>query len=239
MLNAISTSASNLSVTLPGFIYYGLSNLYNRFTANKLNNAVMHNQQVVVFVHGRGGHYTDFNTLIDNLHQEPQLASYHLKMVDLGNTRYTSIDTDVARLHTELTPFQNCSIILVGNSKGGVVVMRYATTMNDYRIKKVITIASPLQGTMLASVFPQSSIVHQELKYQSDITTNIFNTPLSIPIYNIVSRWDHLIIPYESACYPTTPKERIYTYEGNKNHAGICCDMEIAKVITKWIVANE
>jgi pimeloyl-ACP methyl ester carboxylesterase len=163
--------------------------------------------------------------------------NYKIRMVNIGNTRNTSIDTDVIRLEEELKMYPMCEIILIGLSKGGVVGARYAMTVQDERIKKVITISSPLRGTWITKVLSKNSVIHKELGYGSELVRNMNNVEkFPVSIYHIVPRWDHLIIPTRSAAYSSTDPNNIYYYTGFYNHMGITHSVDVANAITKWLI---
>lgn len=197
----------------------------------------LNDKNVVVFIHGRNGHYNDFKYLINNINSLNQLTDlYILRTVDLGNTGYTSIDEDVFTLQNKLNIYNNCNITLVGHSKGGVIGLRYMTKKNDARIKKIITISSPLKGTLSASLFPLSSPVRTALGFNNKISQEIENDIVDFnSIYHIVPTWDHLIIPTSSAKYNNTPESNIYYYKDSYSHGTLQYSLEIAQVISDFV----
>lgn len=237
-----------LVLTLPSAIYHSLKNKYYKYTTDKKYFSSLENKNVIIFVHGRNGAPSDFIPLINNMRKKSHVLSideieinekhYVLRSVYLENTNYTSIEQDAASLNKQLEIYNQCSIILIGMSKGGVVAMKYATK-NNPQIKKVITIASPLNGTMVASLLPKSSSVFINLGYMNDVVTqiNIERKNTSIQVYHVVTKFDFLIIPSSSAKYDDTPESNIYYYNGFKySHAGILYNIEVAKSIIKWLV---
>lgn len=235
-LKTIIIVSCHLFMTFPSLIYHRTINLYRRIMAKSLIHTELYQKKIVVFVHGRGGHYTNFNTLIQNLKNKPELEDYYLTAVDLGYNRHTPLDKDVEKLTEFLTAFKECSITLVGMSKGGLTVMKYTTSINDSRIIKIITISAPLQGTIVTNLLSPDSISHQELGYNSKIVNEISEIKIDIPIYHIIPRWDHLIIPTKSAQYNNTPGTQIYHYNGYYSHIGIIYNKEISNIIGKWLL---
>lgn len=240
-LKLAGLAAWHLLLTLPSFGYHGSLNLYRRFVswpANPPLPRIAFGQNVVVFVHGRGGHPSQFDTTIWNL-KSILPTSYLLQTVNLGNTFSTKLDSDVAMLEQELKIYSNCNLILVGVSKGGLICLRYLATKSDPRIQKVISISSPLQGTQATSLTSPSSLVHQELGYQSPITQETYKLltkdQLEHQIYHIVPKWDYLIIPNTAAAYPDTNPDHIYQYEGYYSHIVIPHSVEIANILSKFI----
>jgi hypothetical protein len=75
--------------------------------------------------------------------------------------------------------------------------MRYITNVNDL-------ISSPLRGTKVTKLLPYTkyfTLTHSELGYKSKITSIIVQVHLKIPIYNIVPKYDHVIVPTKSSYY--------------------------------------
>lgn len=221
----------HLFVTFPSFIFHGIRNMYYRSVFNNLTVVPLKNEDVVIFVHGRGGHFTDFTHLIRNL---SGLTDKFLRVVDLGNTHETSVDEDTYKLKERLEKYQGCNITLVGLSKGGLVIMRYITIFNDIRIKKAITISAPLMGTKVTP-FAFSDITHKELGYGSELTREIASCKKRVPIYHVVPTWDHMIIPSTSAAYIDTDPKNIYIYKGYNSHSGILNSSDVALAIAVWL----
>ena len=58
---------------------------------------------------------------------------------------------------------------------------------------------------------------------------------INVPVYHIVPKWDHLIIPTTSARYDDTPESHIYYYNGSDyGHCGIAYNDEVALIICEW-----
>jgi len=163
------------------------------------------------------------------------MTGYRFVPISLGNTISTSINVDVETLHHELERFIDCDITLIGMSKGGLPVVQYAKSMKFPNIKRAITISSPLRGTRLSNFLSKNYIIRKELEYESETTMNIARQKTLVPIYHIVPRWDHIIIPTKSAYYDNTPESNIYHYNGNYGHTGIIYAPEVIDVICKWI----
>lgn len=223
-------------ITGPSILWHGLINVRARIKSSPSSIPNLQNKDVIVLVHGLGGHYTNFNVLISNLKKE---LHQEIVAVDLGDNRHTTIDTDVSTLQSLITSLENCNITLIGLSKGGLVVMKYITSINDLRIKNVITISSPLRGTLITKFLCPTSLANIELGYNSKITTQIRNSMCNINticnIYHIVPRYDHIIIPTSSAYYETTPNDHIHYCTGYYSHIGISASNEVSDAIITWI----
>lgn len=246
--------------TLPSIFLHGFLNEYNKLTITFTKPTELHNKNVMAFVFGTNGYKADFQPLIDNLmylskeiSEEELLENdlleeqyviklkngelWVLRLTDIVPTGYSSIDEDTDALEGELSIYHNCNIILVGASKGGLVSMRYASKYNDYRIKKVITISAPLNGTGVVEVLSEHSPLYVNLKYNSDVIQEIEKDRqgMNAEVYHVVPTYDNLIIPVSSARYFDTPKSHIYTYTGTwYGHLGILHNFAVAKSIIKW-----
>lgn len=229
----------HLIVTLPGTVYYGFVQLYNRLNSINAMHIVyypqqQHNLDIIMFVHGRNGHSSNFDPLIKNL--EKLGVTHQMISINLGRNGATSVLEDTLILHNLVKEFENRNIILVGMSKGGLVVLNYIASYPSNNISKVITIASPLNGTMIADyLLPSTHISRIEFGWQSLFTQNLKEKlPYNIPIYHIVPDWDHMIIPNYSA-YHVGPNHKRKYYSGLKGHIGIVYAQEVAQYIADWI----
>ena len=265
-----------MTITLFSIIRYGPASLYRLITyqINKYfgeqNNTIekVVDKNVVILVHGRGGTPSCFQPLITYFNGLPNFTNnYSIYTVDLNlskNTRYTSVEEDTINLDNYITQnFENCRIILVGNSKGGAVVAKYLATFdnmknnnintNNNEIKKIITVSSPVKGSVFAPL--ASGIAKTDLAYNNDDLIQMDNLDSdqvilkfqeiclekslennSSKIYHIVSKYDHLILPYDAAYFYHVPNENIYFYDGLHNHCCLLDDIIIQQVIYEWII---
>ena len=234
LIKVLPIASIHILRTLPSIVYHGLLRKYYRLTYPTLTNCILTNKHIIMFVHGRGGHSNDFIPLIENL--KPLVSDeYHFKTIDLGDTRTTSVDEEAHKIKEVLALYIDCQITLIGLSKGGLDILYYINNIPDKRIRAAITISSPLKGTKITSVLPEDSITHKELGFQSDLTTKLYNKEYKIPVYHVVPKWDHMIIPTSSAGYVHTNPSHIYYYNGSYSHTGIIYDIDIAKTISKWL----
>jgi len=259
MASTILTFITHSIATGPSLIHHSVKTAYDRYYATSIPNFLpLSNQNVILFVHGRNGRHTDFNPLIDNIQKifvvrkfsidnydidcilTTSTRNYHLRTIDLGPTAHTTIDQDAKTLSAHINKvYQNCYITLVGLSKGGVTVMRYLTNNNSDNniIQNVITISSPLRGTMIADLLGGS--VAENLGNANPILRQIEEKSKKIQktkIHHIVPTWDQLIIPASNARYENTPDSQIYHYQGMRySHSGIAYCPDVARKIVEWV----
>lgn len=236
----ITTSCRHLLATARGNWMFALTLKERLFPEEVSNDPPLEGKYVVVFIHGRNGHPSNWNITINNIIEinDTFMHDYYLRAVYLGPTHNTTFDDDAAVLHEYLKKYHQCHIILVGVSKGGVVAMNYKVKYNQNIT--VITISSPLKGTKIASLFPITSIVGSTLGYNNAIVTDIKHGITNYSnVYHIVPLWDHVIIPTSSAYYDETPKDNVYFHNDSYySHASIQYDMKVAHQLIKFIKHN-
>lgn len=220
----------------PAKIYERLQYLFMESYRNhpNYNLPMLDGKDVIILVHGRGGSPSDFNSLIKHLQNYD-----HVYAISLGQNRYTTVENDSKELETQLENLTNCDITLIGNSKGGSVVTKYLSTFDDStstnKIKKVITVSSPLKGTVLANFVPGTT--KQDLSYLADhlVETEEILKQHSDKIFHIVATYDHLILPADTAYFHHVPKSNIHFYTGLHNHICLFDDPQIVSVIRDWL----
>lgn len=196
------------------------------------------NSRILVFIHGLHGHPINHRRIVDKLNASETTKDYVKVCVDLRAVT-SDIEWECAELQKQIECFRDCEIILIGFSKGGLIAMYYATHVVDERIKGIITVSSPLNGTETANLIPAYFTINRELSSGSALTEKIKKLWLAkkhlIPLYHIVPTWDHLIMPTSVAKYDFTAPDKIYHYTGLQGHIGIQDEPVIADVIKKWI----
>ncbi len=253
------TSLLYMILTLPSLLYHGTIHKYSKnlaktgstyFMTTPAGGDALKNKNVVVFVHGRNGWWTDVEGLVENMYDIVDVGlngtvvlttgqTFYLRSAQLGATGYTSLEEDAETLRYNLQNYINCNIVLVGISKGGVVAARYVTKYDDPRVSKVVTISSPLMGSKVVDLFFEtSSPVYKALGYRNDEVLKIEReaSESNVAFYHVVPSCDHLIIPASSAHYSFTPENRLYRYNGIKySHAGIGDHPEVARRLLEWL----
>jgi len=251
----ILTALLHFLITTPSMLFFG-SQIVSRMTYEH-ETLTLTNKNVVVFVHGRNANPSQFAGVIKILADKSETfvvngIEYYLRAANLGKTAYSSLETDAKSLYDDMRALRDCNITLVGVSKGGLVAMNYATSYQDPRIKKVITISSPLQGThitklwswtshvcipkWISSVVPQGWLtIENDMGYHNPKVLEIMSKAknLTIPLFHVVPTYDHVIIPTSSAFYTFTPTKNILFYKGYDNHAMIPYNKEVLGFVVK------
>ena len=224
-----------LPTTIRDFIYFQ-SNKYFRNNELNINPNARH---IIVLVHGRNSCPVQFVDIQEKL----------LTTIDSQTTLFpvwmkngsSSIQTDGQSLYDQLSDYfgrqTHRDLTIIGISKGGVTAC-YASTVSDpiFSVKKIITLSSPLRGTLLAE-WSFCSVTRQELSYQSDFVVDLEKEVKNknVKIYPIVPQWDHLIIPIEASFYNHIPSTMIFKYKGWAGHIGIQYDPVVINQINRWI----
>lgn len=86
----------------------------------------------------------------------------------------------------------------IGHSQGGLILMYYKKHLDtENKLKKIITIGSPLQGTKIA-IF-SSTPNGKEMRYNSEFVKKLAEGKVDAEILNIYSPIDNLVLPHSSA----------------------------------------
>lgn len=230
----------NLIITLPSILFHGTRNIYLKYTTNmyhdikslKLGVHTRKSPILLVLIHGRNGHYTNFNPLVRAIQSNITLRCGILR-IDLGSNSGTSIFDEVEIVRHQLLPYMDSAsqIILIGLSKGGLTAVQYQITYPD-KVSKIITISSPLNGTKVATYHPTCSVTRNELGYNSPFIQQMKRQANPGIIHSIVPTCDHIIIPTSSAYLKGST---IYVYKGLASHAGVLHSPEVIYRILMWL----
>lgn len=222
----------HLLLTLPDLVATGLLKLW----ARRGGRATLVERGVgpwVVFVHGLAGHPASFNALRARLRRigvwNPFLTP------DLGGSG-AAVDDDVGRLACAID--QHCGraapVVLVGLSRGGLLAARYAAQHPD-RVRAVITIAAPMQGTRTVPPLAWRGVA--DLRWRGELA-RATERDTRAPVFHVVPRFDHLIQPVEAARWPSTPDARVYRHTGFASHFGLADRVDVAFRVAGWIAAS-
>ncbi len=254
-VKTVASMALHSTVTLPSVVFHSIYNKYAALTYCNTKKIPKNGKNIVLLVHGRNGNPADFSSLIANMTRVgieiesgqyvmfSNYKIYALDTVNLGNTSYTSVEEDAQTLKCHIDKYyRNCSITLVGLSKGGLVILRHALNhlstenVHNNHIDKLVTMSSPVRGTLCASLFPPSSSVFQNLSYECNVVQELAHCHHRLNIYHIVPTWDHLIVPASCAKFENADESHVYTYNGFLyGHTGIAFSQEVAMVIVNWL----
>lgn len=221
--------------TIRDYMYF----LYHKYLGAELLNINRDAKHIVVLVHGRNSSPTQFVDIQKKL--STTIDSETTLFPIFFPSGSTSITTDCQSLYQQLLDYfgdkKSRELTIIGISKGGVTAC-YAATLNHplFRVKKIITISSPLKGTQLAN-FSLCPVTRKELSYHSPFLIDVERRLMAsrVKIYHIVPRWDHIVIPTEATSYSQTPSQRIMKYRGFSGHIGIQYDKTVIEQINQWI----
>lgn len=168
----------------------------------------------IVLIHGHYGKPSNFNYIIKELEVNKIGPIYTPKLSN------SDIPTQAAELKQFIDNNNLKNIIIIGASLGGIVGAYYTEYHSNGTVLKIITIATPFQGTKLAHVLVP------ELDYKSPILMSLFEKIIKSPKYlSITSLDDFMIVPYTSAVLPQTIMLKKIT------HNGLLFDKSVAKLI--------
>lgn len=126
-------------------------------------------------------------------------------------------------------------IILIGHSMGGLASTYYSTHLDqDKVVSAVITIGSPLYGTKV-SVFGKGKNAQQMCpgsEFLTDLLTKLHTQAFNN--YQICSKFDNLIFPWQSALFEHAPTTRQLVLPFT-SHLGLLYSYEVANQLKAWI----
>ncbi len=126
---------------------------------------------------------------------------------------------------------KNQHLILIGYSMGGLVASYYAAELAPKgKVKKIIAISSPFQGTSVARIALGKNGL--EMRRGSHFLQNLTEEidHLTIPLYTIASKTDEIIVPYTSALIGS--KQIIFK---NLGHGALVFSSRVASVLIHLI----
>lgn len=156
----------------------------------------------VLLVHGylhNQSAWTDFKSKIVSNDKIGSIFTINLGTPFHSIEEYSSMVEQRAKKIAELT--KRNDLILVGHSMGGLVSSHFALNhQSETKVKKVITLGSPLKGTYLG-YFGIGTCARQMI-YGSEFTKKLqkqIQDSKEIQFHNIGSQYDGIILPNNSA----------------------------------------
>lgn len=122
----------------------------------------------------------------------------------------------------------------IGHSQGGIILLYYKKYLDtENKLRKIITIGSPLKGTKIA-VFATSPN-GKEMMYQSEFIKRLTEGKVNADVLNIYSPIDNLILPHSSAVL-----ENYHQLEAPPiGHIGLLFSPAVFKGIIDFIESGE
>jgi len=202
-----------------GYDYKGL--IFNKSHFNKL----------ILFIHGRGGSASCFKMMSTKMLEKKEFKDWNMVAIQ---SQKTSLADQEKFVSSWIEKSGYDEIVIVGLSKGGLLGINLA--LNHESIKKVITICSPLHGTIAANYFlSKKNKEYNDLKYCSalhdDLEREISNK--DVEIFHFIPRKDYFIYPNSSSFYEKTSPLKIF--EVNSDHIGLPFNEKVCEKVSEWI----
>ncbi len=141
--------------------------------------------------------------------------------------------------------FNMDSVILVGNSMGGLVAAAYCVSQEtlDVSVRAVITISTPWEGSIFADWFcnetksPERYFRRHSKERQSLKERFLwYATTSHVPVYTYGSHWDFLVTPKSSLLSPNVNEALI---DDRNDHLTTMTDWRLACYVRRnWLVPN-
>ena len=129
--------------------------------------------------------------------------------------------------------------VLIGHSMGGLISLYYTLFFAEKEtVKKVITIGSPLKGTIMANI--AIGKCGKQMKRGSKLTKKLekaFNEKKPLNVFHIATEKDTLVIPYQS-CFLSEDKKHQYLLK-NIGHVEMLYSKKILDKLVYWVKSTE
>lgn len=248
-MKKISLVFKNL-LTFPCKVYHNVVLLllnFNYKNKDKIYFKKTNKDKAIVLVHGENGKASDMYPLAKNILKYNKLKNYNLLSLSICNRNgYSDIEYETLKLLNYINNSKYNEIILIGYCKGGIVCLN--SLIKCEKIKKVITISSPVKGIEIknnsGNRFNFLNLLNNEIKYydkrleistKSLLIKNIFEN--CYQYRNIINHFicdsDTFISP-EIAKYDYNNNFKIYNYKFC-SHSGFIFDENLAKDISELI----
>lgn len=170
--------------------------------------------------------------------EERGLGPVHTMNVETGKEIKSNAEKVARKVNNICAQHQCNEIILIGHSKGGLVATYYATALAanqtpPIRVTKVITIASPLEGTPIAhmGLTPDARDMHPSSAFIQTLGDLLEDNPDHTQFYRIGSESD-TVVPITSAMgNGKHPQFKVR----DMGHLGLIFDPRVAEQMSQWI----
>jgi triacylglycerol esterase/lipase EstA (alpha/beta hydrolase family) len=199
----------------------------------KLNSAA--SGRPILLVHG---YLHDYSAWVYQSYQLKAAGFGPIYMLNLGHP-FRSIRSYAERIGKLAEKIERETkrkdLILIGHSMGGVVCVWYATQIAPSgKVTDVITMGSPLAGTVMARI--AIGLNAREMEQKSPLVVELQQRIAAsehIRFYHIATRVDQVIFPYTSAFVGNNVKRQLIL--DDIGHVALLFSSRVSNKIKKWL----
>ena len=190
-------------------------------------------------IHGWKGRGTDFNSYAENLH----MSGYKGKIYQIDvpkNRKLSTLDEAlIVQKHIESVMENEADkrINIVGHSRGGLVAFQLGVNQ-VLKIKKIITLASPLYGTAM-SIFDPSSKKDMGFGSESSRMLREKIGTQGIELFHAGNKFDTMVVPGDTcSILKGTDVDHKFLYHGRYrivSHCSYPSDKNISAKCFEWL----
>lgn len=189
------------------FIFHALEPLLNKH--DELPAPAPEKDIPILFVHGflsNAGFWVAFKR---NFRNKGMCSLFTINLDPMTNDIDDYAEQLARRVEQVYTLVGQKKLILIGQSMGGLVCRAYLAKYGDTYVRKIITLGSPHQGTLMAYLLHGRNL--RQMRPNNDwlVCLNTKKTP--VPITTHYSVHDNIIVPYDGA---RLAGAREYTFRG-------------------------
>ncbi len=210
----------------------------------------------LVLVHGIHGLPNGFNRIVTEANKTDLYARMILIKVPSNGSMSVDDESDYVkeRLESLAVGREKESFDIVAMSKGGPVAMAMIAKIGQEKERqmslpdKVVTLASPLRGTVSLSLAPQlmaGYTTKKDMSYQSKVLLDIEKKVSKVidkkQLFSAYAPCDQVIISPDSKAennvcyYSSTPKDHILRLPWYSSHMGL----PLSRAVTNWLFKNK
>lgn len=240
----ISNVTTFPNITMPDFVTtYTESLSSNTYSDDVLytipSGKINHSTKFIYLVHGRKGHPTDLDYISIYLQGT---TDYNIILTYIPNSKECSIETGANILkkiildtHGEIN--KDNDVTIIAHSKGGVISMYLNEFLTENKINKIMTIASPINGTAIAS-YAGDFYTRTELSFNSEclkMINRMIKTNDTTLYYHVAVEKDHVIIPSITSAIPDGHRKDQCSIIKNVCHVSVLYSNALMEILNMWI----
>lgn len=201
------------------------------------------NQTPIILVNGFLGTSSNFIYL---RHRLKQAGYTNVFTVNLGSP-FNSINDYTQKVNAkinEIKTLTRCSDIhIIGHSMGGLVARNYRYNFakkQDVTVKKIITLGTPLNGTIVAYFVAWISQAANEMRWRSEFVKDLqrhAKQDRTTQHYHLGTRVDHIVFPTSSAYEGCGLRSKTYTLDAT-GHVSFVFSDEAADLILESLATD-
>ena len=256
-INSVNNLCMNSSSIIPEFVRtHTIGSIAKEYTNDILYKVMTGrlnpDKKYMYLIHGRNGYITDLYYLGTYL---SAVTDYNIILVHVPNSTTCTIKegADILKYVIDRTYYINrndineidnndetnteSNIYLIGHSKGGLIAMYYNELMTSRKADKILTIASPINGTDTAFIALDYNTRNELIpnsKCLIDINNKLNDNSHTL-YYHIAVEKDHAV-PCIADAIPHGHHKDMCCVLTDTCHVSVVCSNKLLEYVNKWML---